>query len=77
MMKGKTSLIKDIAALIAPAIRDSSSLENAVKSNVKWTVSQLKKTPLLQQLVSEKKAQLHRHQLSSGYWKDRNFRVKT
>jgi carbonic anhydrase len=51
---GKTADIQDLAELIYPSIQDASSLENAIKDNVRAVVNDLKKSRLLQSLIQKK-----------------------
>lgn len=55
VLNGKTQDIQAVAQLIKPAIRKSKDVEEAIKANVQWTVSLLKKSPLLQSFLTEKK----------------------
>lgn len=55
VMNGTTTYIEEIANLIKPAIRHAKYLEDAVKENVRWVVRYLRSTPLLKQLIQEKK----------------------
>lgn len=55
VMEGKTDDIEEIAHLIEPAIQDVKTLEEAIKANVRAVVAQLRKTPLIKRLISEKK----------------------
>lgn len=57
VLKGKTADIEEVADLIRPALKNikQKSLENAVKANVFWVVENLKKTPLIHQLMQEGK----------------------
>lgn len=52
--------IEEIAQLIQPAIQDikPDHLIEAVKANVQWVVDHLKKTPLLQKLIEERKIEI-------------------
>jgi len=47
--------IPQVAALIEPAVKKVTELEVAIKANVQYIVASLKKTPLLQKLIEEKK----------------------
>ena len=50
-----TADIQQVAALIRPAVKKATDLETAIKANVQYTVASLKKSPLLQRLMEEKK----------------------
>ncbi len=57
VLKGQTQDIEDVANLIQPAIQSlrKKTLENAVKANVLWVTEHLKTTPLIQNMMKEKK----------------------
>jgi carbonic anhydrase len=55
VMEGNTSDIKTVSKLIKPAIKGAKNIEEAVKDNVRWAVASLKKSPILKQLIAEKK----------------------
>ncbi len=52
VMENKTSSIKDIAGRIKPAIKGIKNLEDSIKANVRWVVSQLKKNKSLKPLIA-------------------------
>lgn len=55
VMKGQTADIEDVANLIKPAIQGTKTAEEAIKANVRWFVSELKKTKFVRKYISEKK----------------------
>lgn len=57
VLKGNTADIEEVADLIRPALQgvQKKTLENAIKANVRWVVEHLKKTPVIQQLMRDKK----------------------
>jgi carbonic anhydrase len=55
VMEKNTADIEQIAALIQPAVKKAQDLESAIKANVRYSVANLKKSPLLKRLVAEKK----------------------
>ncbi|HAB99044.1 MAG TPA: carbonic anhydrase [Parachlamydiales bacterium] len=55
VVEKSTQGIENVAALIQPAVKKTTNLEMAIKANVKYVVAQLKKTPILKQLIAEKK----------------------
>lgn len=63
VLEGATKDIEAVASLIEPAIRQSkkesgNQLENAIKDNVKMIVNQLKKSPVLHDLIEKKKLEI-------------------
>ncbi len=60
VMGGNTKDIESVAELIQPAVQATTSdmknrLENTIKTNVQMVSDQLKKSPVLQKFISEKK----------------------
>ena len=51
----KTEDIENVAALIEPSIRTAQNLDQAIRDNARGTSVQLKKTPLIQKMIKEKK----------------------
>lgn len=55
VMDGQTADIEEIAQLIKPAIQGTKTLEEAIKANVRWTVTQLKQTGVVKAFLAKKK----------------------
>lgn len=55
VVKGKTEDIENIAKLVKPAVKNIQNIEQAIKANVRWTVSQLKENSLIKELMAEGK----------------------
>lgn len=57
VLKGQTKEIEEVANLIQPAIASLQikTVENAVKANVRWVVANLEKTPLIAQMLHDKR----------------------
>ena len=55
VMAGKTEDIQDVAHFIKPAIKGATSVEEAIKANVRWVVARLQKNPIIKRLASEGK----------------------
>jgi carbonic anhydrase len=51
VLGGNTADIEDLANLIQPAVKGITNLEEAIKANVRWTVDNLKKTPLIKKYM--------------------------
>jgi carbonic anhydrase len=51
----KTEDIENVAALIEPSIRSAKTLDQAIVDNARGTSAQLKRTPLIQKMIKEKK----------------------
>lgn len=55
VLAGQTQDIEAVADLIKPAVKNATSLESAIKANVKSVVEQLRKSPVLAKLMDQKK----------------------
>lgn len=55
VLEGKAADIPAIATLIKPAIQGRKNVKDAVKANVQWVVTNLKKSKTISKLVLEKK----------------------
>lgn len=55
VLEKNTADIEEIATLIEPAVRKITDLETAIKANVQHIVAHLKETPVLKELIQEKK----------------------
>ena len=55
VLGGNTEYIEDVANLIEPAIKGTKSLEEAIKANVRWVVSEVKKSSFIQKQIKGKK----------------------
>ncbi len=71
VLSNQTTDIEDVAALIRPAIQTNETLENAVKSNVRYVVEDLKNTRVIRQLKLEGKVDV-----IGGYYHLPNGRVE-
>lgn len=55
VIQNNTADIKNVAALIQPAVKNTTDLETAIKANVRYVVANLKKRPLSKSLIDENK----------------------
>jgi carbonic anhydrase len=55
VFEGKTKDIEEVANLMTPSMKGATTVEEAVKANVRYTVARLKKSILIQRLIAEGK----------------------
>jgi len=55
VIEKNTKDIEELAALIKPAVKEKTNLEDAVKANVQYVVESFQKNPYLKQKMAEKK----------------------